>query len=107
MYGITAVRLDASGAPRIDEVLMGRLTEDGAAWHKLPAPVPLVDVIDRLLEGDAIVAIREEAGGVFRRSSRAELQVQDSLHGGWDESIAFSEDDQQTDAPSLRNLPRF
>ena len=35
---------------------------------------------------------------------RAALQVQDSLHGGWEESIAFPED---AGAPGLRDLPRF
>ncbi len=107
MYGITAVRFEASGAPRIDEVLMGLLAEDGAGWDIPPAPVPLVEVIDRLLEGDAIVAVREEAGGILTRSSPAELRVQDSLHGGWEESIAFSEDDHQSGAPGLSDLPRF
>ena len=107
MYGITAVRFDASGAPRIDEVLMGLLAEDGAGWDLPPARVPLVEVIDRLLEGDAIVAVREEAGGIFKRSAPAELRVQDSQYGGWEESIAFSEDDHHSDAPGLRDLPHF
>lgn len=107
MYGITAVRFDASGAPRIDEVLMGLLAEDGAGWEMAPARVPLVDVIDRLLEGDAIVAVREEAGGILKRSAPAELQVQDSACGGWEESIAFTEDEHHSGAPGLRDLPHF
>lgn len=104
MYGITAVRFERSGAPRIHEVLMGLLDREGQRWDLPPAPVPLVEVIDRLLEGDAIVAVREEAGGKLVRSQPAALQVQDSLHGGWEESIAFPED---AHAPGLRDLPPF
>ena len=91
MYGITAVRFEASGAPRIHEVLMGLLAPEARGWDLPPAPVPLIEVIDRLLEGDAIVA-------------PAHLQVQDSLHGGWEESIAFPE---ESNAPGLQDLPRF
>ncbi len=104
MYGITAVRFELSGAPRIDQVLMGVLTRDGNGWDMPPAAVPLVEVIDRLLEGDEIVAVREHAGGTLVRSGLAALQVQDSLHGGWEESIAFPEDGQ---AQNLHDLPHF
>ena len=104
MYGITAVRFEPSGASRIDQVLMGLLARDGSGWDLPPASVPLGAVIDRLLEGDEIVAVREESGGKLARSGPAALQVQDSLHGGWEESIAFPDDAM---APGLRDLPRF
>jgi hypothetical protein len=104
MYGITAVRFEASGAPRIHEVLMGLLAPEARGWDLPPAPVPLIEVIDRLLEGDAIVAVREDASGKLVHSGRAHLQVQDSLHGGWEESIAFPE---ESNAPGLQDLPRF
>ncbi len=107
MYGITAVRFESSSAPRINEVLMGLLTEDGQNWDLAPAPVPLKEVIDRLLEGDAIVAVREESGGLLVCSAPASLQVQDSQHGGWEESIAFEEDDAASHAPGLLDLPHF
>lgn len=104
MYGITAVRFEPSGAPRIDQVLMGLLTRDGRSWDWPPTSVPLVEVIDRLLEGDEIVAVREQAGGTLVCSGLAALQVQDSLHGGWEESIVFPDDAQAQD---LHDLPRF
>ena len=78
MYGITAVRFEASGAPRIHEVLMGLLAPEARGWDLPPAPVPLIEVIDRLLEGDAIVAVREDASGKLVHSGPAHLQVQDS-----------------------------
>ena len=119
MYGITAVRFEASGAPRIHEVLMGLLAPEARGWDLPPAPVPPIEVIDRLehivgddvaaefggeLEGDAIVAVREDASGKLVHSGPAHLQVQDSLHGGWEESIAFPE---ESNAPGLQDLPRF
>lgn len=107
MYGITAVRFDTSGALRIEQVLMGLLAANGATWVLPPAPMPLKEVIDRLLEGDAIVLVREETGGHIKHSAPAALQVQDSQYGGWEESIAFAEDEQPSDAPGLCDLPRF
>jgi len=104
MYGITAVRFEPSGAPHIDQVLMGLLSPDGSGWDLPPSAVPLVEVIDRLLEGDEIVAVCQTPGGKLVHGGRAALQVQDSLHGGWEESIAFPED---AGAPGLRDLPRF
>ncbi|MGP1630090.1 MAG: hypothetical protein ACTS5V_09145 [Giesbergeria sp.] len=104
MYGITAVRFEPTGAPRIDQVMMGLLALDGRGWAQLPSAVQLVEVVDRLLEGDAIVAVREQAGGILEYSAPASLQVQDSANGGWEESIAFPEDGA---APGLRDLPRF
>jgi hypothetical protein len=98
------VRFEASGAPRIDQVLMGLLAPEASGWDMPPAAVPLIEVIDRLLEGDAIVAVREGVDGKLVHSGPAHLQVQDSLHGGWEESIAFPED---SHAPSLRDLPQF
>ena len=104
MYGITAVRFEPSGAPSIDQVMMGLLALDGSGWVQPPTAVQLVEVVDRLLEGDAIVAVRQQAGGMLERSAPAALQVQDSAYGGWEESIAFPDDGA---APSLRDLPRF
>ena len=104
MYGITAVRFEPSGAPRIDQVMMGLMARDGIGWEMPPTLVPLVEVVDRLLEGDVIVAVREQAGGALVHGAPAALQVQDSLHGGWEESIAFPDDGA---APGLHDLPRF
>lgn len=104
MYGITAVRFEPSGAPRIDQVLMGLLAADGSGWDLPPSSVPLVEVIDRLLEGDEIVAVCETPGGKLVHGGPASLQVQDSLHGGWEESIAFPE---HAGEPRLHDLPRF
>ena len=104
MYGITAVRFEPSGVPRIDQVLMGLLAPGGHGWDMPHATVPLVEVIDRLLEGDQIVAVKEQAGGALICSGPAALQVQDSLNGGWEESIAFPDD---AKAPGLRDLPHF
>lgn len=107
MYGITAVRFATSGASRIEQVLMGLLTENRAGWELPPAPIPLKEVIDRLLEGDSIVAVREEPTGHFTCSAPAALQVQDSQYDGWEESIAFPPNDRASDAPGLGNLPHF
>ena len=48
--------------PCISEVLMGLLAADGRCWESAPVPVPLVEVVDRLLEGDPIVAVRAGPG---------------------------------------------
>ncbi|MCB1988791.1 MAG: hypothetical protein R3E55_05310 [Burkholderiaceae bacterium] len=104
MYGISAVRYDARQGPCISEVLMGLLAADGRCWESAPVPVPLVEVVDRLLEGDPIVAVRAGPRGTLVHGAPACLQVQDSRHGGWDECISFPEDG---NAPALHDLPMF
>ena len=52
LYGITAVRLEGS---QVSEVMMGMVDPSLEHWDLRPAPTRLVEVVDRLVEGDTVV----------------------------------------------------
>ena len=54
VHAITAVRFDGT---QISEVLMGMIDPSFEQWDHRPAPTRLVEVVDRLVEGDTVVAL--------------------------------------------------
>ena len=54
LYGITAVRLEGH---LVSEVMMGMIDPSLEHWDLRPAPTRLVEVVDRLVEGDTIVLL--------------------------------------------------
>lgn len=96
LYGITAVRMEGS---QVTEVMMGMIDPSLEHWDLRPAPTRLVEVVDRLVEGDTVVALFPSESG--RMHLGPEVQV-DVLSNGV-ETLAAG------DAPGRRltDLPRF
>lgn len=107
MYGIAAVRWDQRarnpGHRRIGTVLMGMLARDARRWELEPAPVPVSEVIDRILDGDAVVAVVPAADGTLAHGARAQVRLEQD-GPVVEEAIAFPE---EAGAPRLDDLPRF
>lgn len=97
LYGITAVRLEDG---HVAEVMMGMIDPSLEHWDLRPAPTRLVEVVDRLVEGDHVVALFPTERGTLRMGPEVQVDV---LPGGA-ETLASAEDQ-----PGLRllDLPRF
>src|SRR5688500_8774685 len=63
LYGITAVRMEGS---LVTEVMMGMIDPSLEHWDHRPAPTRLVEVVDRLVEGDTIVTLFPTERGTLR-----------------------------------------
>jgi hypothetical protein len=97
LYGITALRY---AGPQVVEAMMGLIDRRRARWDVHPSPARVVEVVDRLVEGDTVISLfPDEDGGL---QPGPEVKV-DLLPEGT-ETLALAED-----APgrSLRDLPRF
>jgi hypothetical protein len=55
-HAITAVRVDRETG-RITHVLWGELTLDGIGYEVAPRPAPVIDVVNTLAAGDAVVTV--------------------------------------------------
>ncbi len=97
LYGITAVRLEGS---QVTEVMMGMVDPSLEHWDLRPAPTRLVEVVDRLVEGDTIVALFPTERGTLRMGPQVKVDV---LPEGT-ETLA-PEDDKP--GQQLTDLPRF
>lgn len=97
VYGITAVRYAGS---QIVAAMMGLV--DGALdrWDLGPTPTRVVEVVDRLVEGDTIIALFPDEHGELHRGPQVKVDV---LSEGT-EALALAEE-----APGrrLHDLPRF
>ena len=97
LYGITAIRLEGS---QVTEVMMGMVDPSLESWDLRPAPTRLVEVVDRLVEGDTIVALFPTERGTLRMGPEVKVDV---LPGGA-ETLAPEED---RPGQRLTDLPRF
>lgn len=97
VYGITAVRLEGN---QVGEVMMGMIDRSLEHWDLRPAPTRLVEVVDRLVEGDTIVTLFPTESG--RLQLGPEVQV-DVLPNGA-ETLALVEEEP---GRRLVDLPRF
>ena len=97
LYGITAVRLEGA---HVSEVMMGMIDPSLEHWDLRPAPTRLVEVVDRLVEGDTIVALFPTERGTLRMGPEVQVDV---LPGGA-ETLAAAED---RPGQRLVDLPRF
>ena len=97
LYGITAVRLEGS---QVSEVMMGMIDPSLEHWDLRPAPTRLVEVVDRLVEGDTIVALFPTQRGTLRMGPQVKVDV---LSEGT-ESLAAAE---ERPGQRLTDLPRF
>ena len=97
LYGITAVHLDGN---QVTEVMMGMIAPGLEHWDLRPAPTRLVEVVDRLVEGDTVVALFPTERGTLRMGPQVKVDV---LPEGT-ETLAAAEEQ-----PGLRltDLPRY
>lgn len=98
VYAITALRWQ--GPEEIGEAMMGLLDVDHMRWDLAPAPTRCTTVIDRLLDGDKVVAFMPDS------SSAADLGpgLQLGLTAGGLETLALADERNGT---RLQDLPRF
>lgn len=97
LYGITAVRLEGS---QVSEVMMGMIDPSLEHWDLRPAPTRLVEVVDRLVEGDTIVTLFPTERGTLQMGPQVKVDV---LPEGT-ETLAAAEDQP---GRRLADLPRF
>ena len=97
VYGITAVRLEGG---QVTQVMMGMIDPSLEHWDLRPAPTRLVEVVDRLVEGDTVVTLFPTESG--RLQLGPEVQV-DVLPNGM-ETLALAE---ERPGRRLVDLPRF
>jgi hypothetical protein len=97
IYGITALRY---AGPQVVEAMMGLIDNTRARWDLRPTPTRIVEVVDRMVEGDTVISLfPDDAGGL---QPGPEIKV-DLLPEGT-ETLALADN-----APgrSLGDLPRF
>jgi len=97
LYGITAVRLDGN---QIAEVMMGMVDPSLEHWDLRPAPTRLVEVVDRLVEGDTVVMLFPTERGTLRMGPQVKVDV---LQEGT-ETLAAAE---ERPGQRFTDLPRY
>ena len=97
IYGITAVRLEGG---QVSEVMMGMIDPSLEYWDLRPAPTRMVEVVDRLVEGDTVVTLFPTERGTLQMGSEVMVDV---LPEGV-ETLAVAED---RPGRHLSDLPRF
>ena len=97
LYGITAVRMEGT---QVCEVLMGMIDPSLQHWDLRPAPTRLVEVVDRLVEGDTIVTLFPTERGTLQMGPQVKVDV---LPEGT-ETLAAAE---EQPGRRLTDLPRF
>lgn len=97
VYGITAVRLEAG---QVAEVMMGMIAPSLEHWDHRPAPTRLVEVVDRLVEGDTVVTLFPTERGTLQLGSEVKVDVL----GEGTESLAVEHEEP---GRRLADLPRF
>lgn len=97
LYGITAVRMEGS---HVCEVMMGMIDPSLEHWDLRPAPTRLVEVVDRLVEGDTIVTLFPTERGTLQMGPQVKVDV---LPEGT-ETLAAAE---ERPGRRLSDLPRF
>jgi hypothetical protein len=97
LYGITAVRLEGS---QLTEVMMGMVDPSLEHWDLRPSPTRLVEVVDRLVEGDTIVMLFPTERGTLQMGPQVKVDV---LPEGT-ETLAAAE---EQPGRRITDLPRF
>ena len=97
VHAITAVRFEGS---QISEVLMGMIDPSFEQWDHRPAPTRLVEVVDRLVEGDTVVAVFPTERGTLVMGPQVKVGV---LPEGTETLVLAVEEPGRR----LADLPRF
>ena len=97
VYGITALRYAGS---QLVEAMMGLVDASLARWDLSPTPTRIVEVVDRLVEGDTVITMFPDEDGSLQAGPQVKVDV---LPEGT-ETLALTEE-----APGrrLNDLPRF
>jgi hypothetical protein len=96
-YGITAVRYAGS---QMVGAMMGLIDSVHERWDLRPSPARIVEVIDRMVEGDRVISMFADAQGVL--APGPEIKV-DLLPEGT-ETLTL---DDEAPGRRLSDLPRF
>ena len=72
VYGITAVHYESG---QVAEVMMGMIDPSLEHWDLRPAPTRLVEVVDRLVEGDRIVMLFPSESGELKLGPEVKVDV--------------------------------
>ena len=97
LYGITAVRMEGH---HVTEVMMGMIDPGLQHWDLRPAPTRLVEVVDRLVEGDTVVTLFPTESGTLQMGPQVQVDV---LPEG-SETLALLDEEP---GRRLSDLPRF
>jgi hypothetical protein len=97
VYGITAVRLEGN---QVTEVMMGMVDPSLEHWDLRPAPTRLVEVVDRLVEGDTVVTLFPTERGTLQMGPQVKVDVQPE----GSETLSLAE---ERPGRRLADLPRF
>lgn len=72
VYGITALRYEGS---QLCAVMMGMFDPELERWELRPAPTRLVEVVDRLVEGDTVIALFPNERGTLTAGPEMKVDV--------------------------------
>lgn len=97
VYGITALRYAGS---HVVGAMMGLIDSGHDRWDLRPAPARIVEVIDRMVEGDTVISMFPDHDGRLERGPEVKV---DLLPEGT-ETLALAEEEP---GRSLDDLPRF
>jgi hypothetical protein len=97
IYGITALRYAGS---QIVEAMMGLVDASLARWDLRPAPTRVVEVVDRLVEGDTVITLFPDENGDLQPGPQVKVDV---LAEGT-EALVLAE---EAPGRKLDDLPRF
>ena len=96
-YGITALRY---AGPNIVEAMMGLIDPREQEWDLRPTPTRLMEVVDKLVEGDTIISMFPDDEG--RLSIGPEVKV--DVLADSSETLALADD---VPGRSLSDLPTY
>lgn len=74
LYGITALHFTG---PEIGEAMMGLLDSPDGTFASDPSPAPLVEVVNRLLEGDTVITLFPDTAGKLVAGPEVKVTVVD------------------------------
>lgn len=97
VYGITAVRVEGS---QVVEVMMGMIDRSLEHWDLRPAPTRVVEVVDRLVEGDTVVTLFPTERGTLQMGPEVKVDVMPQ----GTETLAAAE---ERPGRRILDLPRF
>jgi hypothetical protein len=97
VYGITALRYAGN---QIVEAMMGLVDANLGRWDVGPTPTRVVDVVDRLVEGDTVITLFPDEEGHLAPGP----QVLVDVLGEGTEALAL---DVERPGKRLDDLPRF
>jgi hypothetical protein len=83
LYGITALHYAGRD---IDEAMMGLLDSPDGKWAIEPAPSRLVEVVNRLVEGDTVITLFRSEDGTLVAGPEVKVTVVD----GKNETLALA-----------------